>query len=85
MMGRQLKVGRAVERDQAPQLSTNGKDRESKEKGGPKTDRRNLYLGNEGLVLSSEDQEVSRKEGRRMLRQECIENGLLVRLGLRDV
>ena len=56
-MGRQLTVNNALERSQAPQ-SLKHSDESSGKKGTPKTDRRNLYLANEGLVLNSEDKEV---------------------------
>lgn len=58
-MGRQLKVNKAVERSQAPQPIVKGDTNSvGDKKGTPKTDRRNLYLANEGLVLNSEEQEV---------------------------
>lgn len=64
LLGRPLRVDRAVEREEAPQpkLVEEGKEGGAGGGGGAqrkwRVDRRNLYLANEGLVLDSEAQDA---------------------------
>lgn len=63
LLGRDLKVDRAMEREDAPQAKvpgTNPDGSTSNEITKSKADRRNLYLANEGLVVDSEAQDEVR-------------------------
>lgn len=62
MLGRDLKVDRAMEREDAPQAKVPGSNPDSistsnDSSNKSKADRRNLYLANEGLVVDSEAQD----------------------------
>lgn len=62
MLGRDLKVDRAMEREDAPQAKVPGSNTDSTSTSNDssnksKADRRNLYLANEGLVVDSEAQD----------------------------
>jgi len=62
LLGRELKVDRAMEKEDAPQAREPGSRLDSDSTSNDslkkiKADRRNLYLANEGLVVDSEAQD----------------------------
>jgi len=65
LLGRDLKVDRAMEREDAPQAKVPGSNPDGTSTSNDslnksKADRRNLYLANEGLVVDSEAQDEVR-------------------------
>lgn len=65
LLGRDLKVDRAMEREDAPQAKVpgtnpDGSSTSNENTSKSKADRRNLYLANEGLVVDSEAQDEVR-------------------------